>query len=152
MPLPNWLSGKRVVPEESMKADGSAAGAKSGDADGSRSAAVLWAIFKPGPRAWQPAETEPLKVEQWQPPAAPSQSPQAMRRYSDHKKVAVTKLHVVVWNVRSFLGEVRADAPRWAARTMTRTMAIVTMATMKNVPLSALEVSFSMLDMLKALP
>ena len=115
MPLPNWLSGKRVVPEESMKADGSAAGAKSADADGSRSAAVLWAIFKPGPRAWQPAETEPLKVEQWQPPAAPSQSPQAMRRYSDHKKVAVTKLHVVVWNVRSFLGEVRADAPRWAA-------------------------------------
>ena len=32
------------------------------------------------------------------------------------------------------------------ATTMTRTMAIVTMATMKNVPLSALEVSFEMLD------
>jgi hypothetical protein len=32
------------------------------------------------------------------------------------------------------------------ARTMARTMAIVMMATMKNVPLSALEVSFSRLD------
>ena len=70
-----------------------------------------------------------------------------MRRYSDHKKAAVTKPHVVVWNVRSFLGEVRADA-----RTMARTMAIVTMATMKKVPLSALEVSFSRLDIGRPAP